>query len=113
MYTHTSDILQIHHYTCKAEVFLPGVACGVVEFEHVQHSLRVFLLLQFGDVGGLQEPSPLFRHALRDEEQQRKQDEMKIERKKFTSKSNQSTMTGDECHEKWGKQFNRRGEQSR
>lgn len=57
--------MYMYSFTCKAEVFLPAVACGVVEFEHIQHSLRVFLLLRFRDVGGLQQPSPLLWHALR------------------------------------------------
>lgn len=37
---------------------------GVVELQHVQHRLWVLLLLQLGDVGGLQEPRPLLRDPL-------------------------------------------------
>lgn len=37
---------------------------GVVELEHVQHGLRVLLLLQLGDVGGLKEARPLLWDAL-------------------------------------------------
>lgn len=65
----------MHCYTCKAEVFLPAVACGIVELEHIQHSLRVFLLLRFCDVGGLQEPGPLLWHALIEEKHKQKRDE--------------------------------------
>jgi len=37
---------------------------GVVELQDVQDGLRVLLLLQLGDVGGLEEPCPLLRDAL-------------------------------------------------
>lgn len=65
----------MHSYTCKTEVFLPAVACGVVEFEHIQHSLRVLLLLRFRDVGGLKQPSPLLWHALRQRQEKEKDKE--------------------------------------
>lgn len=68
-----SGCLFMHSYTCKTEIFLPAVACGVIEFEHIQHSLRVFLLLRFRDVGGLQQPSPLLWHALRQRKEKDKE----------------------------------------
>ena len=37
---------------------------GVVVVEHVQHSLRVLLLLHLGDVGTLQQLRPWFWHSL-------------------------------------------------
>ena len=37
---------------------------GVVELENVQDGLGVLLLLQLGDVGGLEESRPLLRNAL-------------------------------------------------
>jgi hypothetical protein len=51
--------------TCKAHVFLAVVGLlGVVEFENVKDSLRILLLFQLSDVRGLEQPSPLLRHAL-------------------------------------------------
>lgn len=77
-YSWSGGVYKYSVNTCKAEVFLPAVACGVVEFEHIQHSLRVFLLLRFRDIGGLQQPSPLLWHALREKNEKGRQTGMKI-----------------------------------
>lgn len=54
-------------HLCGGHVLGHGGLRGgrVVPLEHVQHRLRVALLLLFADVGGHQQPRPRFRHPLR------------------------------------------------
>lgn len=51
--------------TCETHVLLAvGDLLGVVKLQHIQHCLRVLLLLWLGDVGSLQQTCPLLWHSL-------------------------------------------------